>query len=343
MARPPERESSFRADRSSRVVAVTGSASFIGRNLLGLLEEDPHIARVVSFDMEAPVTAGSKTKHYGLDLAQPNAQERLVEVFSAEHVDTVVHLGFLPSPVRRRALSHEVESIGTLRVVNACRQTSVNKLVAWSQTVLYGALPTNPNFLSERSPLQARREEPFFADKIQAENEIARFGSPGKGRVVTILRTGAILGPRIRNYLTRYLSHRVVPMVLGFDPLWQFLHEADAVAAFKLAVDRDVAGTFNIVGSGVLPLSMVIRLAGRTPLPLPRSVADVTWGSLWLAQLADMPSTFIDYLQYLCVADGSLAEKTLGFVPAFSSREALLDYANAQHLRDAKLMAEKAQ
>ena len=158
-----------------------------------------------------------------------------------------------------------------------------------------------------------------------------------------ILRTAPILGPTVRNTLTRYLSHRVVPTILGFDPLWQFLHEADAVAAFKLAIDRGIPGTFNIVGEGVLPLSTAIRLCGRTSLPLPRSVANSVVGALWLAQLAEAPPAFLDYLQYLCVADGAQALKVLGFAPAYTSREALVDYANAQQLRDAKLLSETSQ
>jgi UDP-glucose 4-epimerase len=52
--------------------------------------------------------------------------------------------------------------------------------------------------------------------------------------VVTVLRLAPILGPTVNNYLTRYLGRRVVPTLMGFDPLMQFLHEVDALAAFKL-------------------------------------------------------------------------------------------------------------
>jgi UDP-glucose 4-epimerase len=122
--------------------------------------------------------------------------------------------------------------------------------------------------------------------------------------------------------------------------LIQLLHEADAVAAFKLAVDRDVPGIFNIVGDGVLPLSTVVKLSGRFALPVPRSVANAIGSALWIAQVADVPPTLLDYLQYLCVADGDRARKEMGFAPAFTTREALLDFASAQHLRDARLLSE---
>jgi UDP-glucose 4-epimerase len=326
----------------STVVAVTGSAGFLGLNLIGILEEDERVRRIVSLDIKAPRTAGQKTRHYDLDLTQPGAEERLAEIFAAENVDTLVHLAFLASPSQAMAWAHELESVGTMHLLNGCRRTQVRKIVMWSQSVLYGAHPTNPNFLSEKHPLRARRSEPFFADKIDAEGDVLRFGKPGQGRIVTILRTATILGPTVQNYLTRYLSHRVVPTVLGFDPLWQFVHEADAVAAFKLAVDRDTPGIFNIVGDGVLPLSTVIKLAGRVAVPLPRSFARTLVGGLWMAQLIEAPPSFLDYLMYLCVADGEHAQRQMGFLPVYTTRETLIEFAGAQHLRDVKLLTESA-
>jgi UDP-glucose 4-epimerase len=322
-----------------RVVAITGAATFLGENLIGFLEDDESIERLTGIDGGAPQTAQRKTRIYQLDLSQSAAEDHLGEVLAAEGVDTLVHLAFLPSPTHASAYCHEFESVGTMRALNACRRSHVNKFVMWSQSVLYGARPDNPNFLSEDHPLRAR-SAPFFRDKIEAEEEALRFGAPGRGRSVTILRTAPIVGPSVDNYLTRYLSHRVVPTVLGFDPLWQFLHEADAVRAFRLAVLRDFPGVFNVAPDGVLPLGTAIRLAGRSPLPLPRSLADTVVGALWLAQVAEAPAAFIDYLQYLCVVDGAELERVSGFRPLYTSREALIEYAAAQHLRDVRLLTE---
>ncbi|HEY2410149.1 MAG TPA: NAD-dependent epimerase/dehydratase family protein [Polyangiaceae bacterium] len=323
------------------VVAITGASTLLGTHLIGVLEEEPSVRRIVCLDSSRPRSTGAKARAYDIDLTRSVAEERLAETFSAEAVDVVVHLAFLDSPNHAADYAHELESVGTMQLLNACRRTQVHKVVMWSQTFLYGAHPTNPNYLSEKHPLRARRSEPFFANKIDAESEIARFGLPGRGRIATILRGAPLLGPNADNLLTRYLSRRFIPTVLGFDPLWQFLHEADAVAALRLAVLRDAPGIFNIVGDGVLPLRTAIRLAGRSSLPLPRSFASGITAALWLAQLADAPAGFFDYLQYICVADGALAHKILGFRPAYTSREALVDYANAQHLRDEKLLSER--
>jgi UDP-glucose 4-epimerase len=130
--------------------------------------------------------------------------------------------------------------------------------------------------------------------------------------------------------------------MMGFDPLVQFLHEVDAIAALHLTLLRDVPGTYNIVGDGVLPLSTVIKVAGRIALPVPHPLARSLTALGWVAQLVEAPPTFLKYLRFLCVADGARAQTALGFTPAYTSREALLDFVSAQRLRDVKLLAETA-
>jgi UDP-glucose 4-epimerase len=59
-----------------------------------------------------------------------------------------------------------------------------------------------------------------------------------------------------------------------------------------------------------------------------------------MAQLADAPPSFLKYLRFLCVADGKKAWDTMGFRPAYTTREALLDFTSAQRLRDVHLLSE---
>jgi len=336
----PNDKSSPKASRAGRIVALTGASSFLGRNLVGVLEEDPETNRIVTIDVKSPDTAGAKTRNFEVDLTNPESEEHIAEILAREEVDTLVHLCFLSSPTHATAWAHELESVGTMHLLNAARQVSLRKLVMWSQTILYGAHPTNPNFLTERHALRADTDEPYFADKLGAERELASFAAKSKGTVVTALRTAPILGPTVKNWLTRYLSMRVVPTLLGFDPLLQFVHEVDALAAFKLAIDRDHPGAFNIVGEGVLPLSMVLRVAGRSSMPLVHTLASTLIGAGWAAQISAFPPSFLRYLRYLCVADGEKAARVMGFRPAYTTREALLDYINAERLREARLLQE---
>lgn len=325
---------------AGRRIAIVGARSFLGRNLLALLEDDEKVERLLAIDDEPTVPSarsGARVQSVVADLTAPGAEAKLVAVLGEERIDTVVHVAFLDAPSHASAFAHELESVGTMRLVRALRRTQVTKLVLWSQTWLYGANPGNPNFLSEEHELAAPRSEPWFADKIEAEKEVARFRSDHPEVTVTVLRTAPILGPTIDNLLSRYLGRRLVPTLLGFDPVIQLLHEVDAIGALKWAVFRNVPGVFNIVGDGVLPLSVGIRLAGRRPLPLPHAVVSRVGTAMWMAQLGDAPAGFLRYLRYVCVADGQKA-RSAGHRPTFSTREAILDFVGAQRLRDVHLL-----
>lgn len=330
------------ARRGGLVVAVTGASSFLGSNLIGVLEEDARVDRIVALDVRPPRTAGKKTRTYEVDLTRPAIDARLSEILLAEGATSLAHLAYLASPGHAPGYTHELESVGTMHVLWAARQARIRKVVAWSQTILYGAHPSNPNFLTERHPLRAPSSEPYFESKLEAEAELERFARRYPETVVTVLRTAPILGPTVRNVVTRYLARRVVPTLMGFDPLVQLLHEVDAIAAFKLAIDRDVPGVFNVVGGGVLPLSTVIKLAGRVALPVPHVLAGPLGRALWVAQLADAPPAFFSFLRYVSVADGRKARETMGFSPTYDTREAVLDFTSAQRLRDVRLLSESS-
>jgi UDP-glucose 4-epimerase len=323
-----------------RIVALTGPRTFLGRNLLGLLEEDDRVRRLVVIDDQAPVSAGSKTRSYVVDRTQPNASARMAEILAAESVDAFVHLGFLASPARNTAWAHEIESVGTLHVLNACRERPVQKLVLASSSHLYGARFDNPNFLTEDHPLRGLPNCPFLGDKIDAEHQVAAYARDHQDAQVTVLRFAPLLGPTVESYITRWLARPVVPTLLGFDPLVQFVHEVDALAALKLAIDRDVSGIFNIAAEGVLPVSTVIKLAGRAILPLPHFVAERLDALLWLAGLSDVPAPMLQFLRHLCVADGEKARAELGFSPGYTTREAALEFGATLRLREARLLTE---
>jgi len=323
-----------------RCVAITGANTFLGRNIVGVLEEDDSVGRIVVIDVKNPSAAGPKTVFYEVDLTQPAVESRVAEILHAEQVETLVHLAFAASPTQATAWAHELESVGTMHVLAACRKHALRKLVVRSSVLVYGPHPSNPNFLNEDHPLRGLHGSHFVDDKLDVEQQVKKFAEHQTTCCVTVLRLAPILGPTIDNYVVRWLSRRLVPTVMGHDPLVQFLHEVDAVAALKLAIDREVPGAFNIVGEGVLPISTVVKLAGRLGLPIPYPLFRRIAGLLWVAQLSEAPPQFVAALRYLCVAEGARARGQLGFRPVYSSRDAVLDFEGALRLREARLLHE---
>jgi UDP-glucose 4-epimerase len=84
----------------------------------------------------------------------------------------------------------------------------------------------------------------------------------------------------------------------------------------------------------------VVTLAGRTPIPLPRPLLRAGTSALWTVGLNEAPVPFVDFLRYLCIADGQKAARELGWRAAYTAREAVLDFGGALRLREARLLGE---
>ena len=119
--------------------------------------------------------------------------------------------------------------------------------------------------MARRFPLRTR----FQRDVGELENYFETFSRRFPEVTVTMLRYQPSLGPRIDSPLTRYLRSPVVPVQLGFDPLLQFVHADDAVAALEAARAATACpAPVNVAGEGSISLSRLLRLAGKLPLPV---------------------------------------------------------------------------
>jgi UDP-glucose 4-epimerase len=313
-------------DPEARVVAVTGAQSYLGLELIKRLEADRRYRRIIALDIRKPTIPLDKTEFVPLDLTLPTADADLLATLERESVDTVVHAAFLSYPTHATEWAHELEDIGTMHVFNACARVRPARIVMASSTLVYGAAATNPNFLAEDAELKGHSDSRFINDKVRAEQQAARFADENPDIAVAVLRFAPVMGPTVTNWFTRFFSRPMAPVLMGYDPLLQFVHERDAVAAFKKVLDLEVRGPFNIVGKGVLPYTTVLALMGKVPLPMPHFLARPLSKALWMTQVFDSPPSFLDFLRYLCVADGARAGRELGFTPTFGIKRTILDF-----------------
>jgi UDP-glucose 4-epimerase len=315
---------------SGRTVAVTGACTYLGSELLRRMDEDPRYGRVLALDVRAPRTLGHKVKFVELDLTQPTVDAELATLLAREHVDTFVHGAFLSHPTHALDWAHELEDVGTMHVLNACSGAPPRRFVMISTTLVYGAHPKNPNFLTEEAELRGHRSDDhsgrFVNDKVRAERQVQRFAREHNDVEVCVLRFAPILGPTVSNVVTRFFSRPIAPVIMGHDPLMQLVHEQDAAWALQRAVESHATGAFNIVGKGVLPYATILALLGRVPIPMPQLLARPLAKALWATQLVGSPPSFLDYLLYMCVADGAKAQRELGFSPRLSIKRTILDF-----------------
>ncbi len=312
-----------------KVVLVTGVAGYWGSRVAARLvtEADHH---VIGLDVERPAE-----EIKGLDFVQADVRNPLlVDLLKAEGVDTVCHLAFVES-IRRSESVFDLNVMGTTRLLGACAEAGVRKVVLRSSTAVYGARPTNPAFLTEDHALRGSRRYGYTRDMV----EIAAFCNGFCRRVpemtLTVLRFASIIGPAADTPMTRFLREPWAPSLFGFDPMMQLIHEDDVVEALAHAVLNNVPGMFNVAAVDALPLSKIRGLAGKALLPVFHPFA--YWGLGLLGgrglQLSRCLPMEPDYLRFPWVGDLTKMGEELGFEPRYTAEESLAEFAERNRLR----------
>lgn len=307
-------------------IAITGASSFLGERILRRLIREGHGDDLVVIDVAEPSISEASIHFHKVDLTEPAADQAMLDLFKADGIDTVLHMAFFTNPRRDTTNAHELESIGTLAVLAAAAAASVKNFVMRSFTFVYGARGQNPALIRETTPLPPRSGLAWLQDKVEAEEHAALFAKRYPEMAVRVLRFAPLLGPHVRTFYSRIFDRRLVPTLLGYDPLLQLLHPDDAEEALFRAIFSAARGAINIAPRGVLPLASAIHLSGKVKAPVPHLAAYWAVDALYAAGLVEAPSGFIDYVRYPCVADGEKAKRDLDFVAKYSSREAVDRY-----------------
>jgi UDP-glucose 4-epimerase len=282
-------------------------------------------------DTEDPRHELQRTEFVRLEI-EPGLLRRIL---NAAAIDTVIDTRLLTNPlIESLSRTHEVNVTGTEAILAACsdRESSVRKLVFKSSAHYYGWGSGDPAFLQEDMSPRRPPATAIERDVVGAEAAVQEFAARQPDRTVTVLRLADQVGGAEGASRAGLLSLPVIPSMLGFDPRCQFVHEDDVVGALAFAARRDLPGVYNVAGDGVLVLSEVVSLLGKTMLPvLP------PWGlGFAAAQLRRLglrvPVETIRQLRYGRGLDNRRL-KAAGYAYRYTSREAVLKLRAGQRLR----------
>jgi UDP-glucose 4-epimerase len=144
----------------------------------------------------------------------------------------------------------------------------VRKLIFKSSAHYYGCNQDDPAFFTESMGRPHPPRTPIERDIVEAEASVEEFREKNPDVCVTAFRFANVLGPDVQTAHTRVFELPVVPMILGFDPRYQFVHEDDVVNALKHAALHDLPGIYNVAGDGVLAFTEICSLLGKQFVPV---------------------------------------------------------------------------
>jgi UDP-glucose 4-epimerase len=294
----------------------------------------------------AKITAELLTKHYpdihihGVD-SRPIDQSNLRKQISAQQIkynrtnfeklfrehqfDSVLHLGRLGhSPalgnIHKRI---DINLIGTNTILELAQKFNAKKVVILSTHHVYGALPDNPMFLKEDSPLRASFKYAELRDVVEMDQMCTNWMWKNQNNIETIvLRPSNIIGPQIKNSITQYLKTPLAPIPIDYNPMFQFIHEFDMASMIVNALDSFKTGIYNVTNDDFITLHEAAQIIGVKKIKVP--IIAVEQLTKVISPVWSFPLYLLDYIKYPSTLDNSELKKSLGDNSfRFTSREAL--------------------
>ena len=258
-------------------ILVTGGAGFVGSHIVESLVAQG--ARVIVFDnISSGKIENLKAVEDDVEVIRGNILDYKSLLEAYRGVDIISHQAAqleIFNGIDNPSEDLKINTIGTLNVLNAARESKVEKVVNASSACVYGQAqqipqseehPTNPNWAYGVSKLAAEKYCQIYRDY---------FGIP-----IVSLRYGIVYGERewFGRVLTMFIK-RVMnsepPVIFGDGKqIRDFIHVTDLVQMHNLCIERDeVDGkVFNVatsMGTTVGELAnIVIECSGNSLSPL---------------------------------------------------------------------------
>ncbi len=298
-------------------VLIPGIASKIGNIVAEELLSEGH--EVIGIDRRQWFSAPKAIEMHQIDIRKRAAED----VFRRVRPEAVIHMATVTHLVARTEERYRINLGGTRAVFEHCRAHGVKHAIFVGRHTYYGAGPDTALYHAEDEPPMAVTTFPELADLVAADLYAATALWRHPELVTTVLRICYTLGPTGSGTLAAFLRGPRVPTILGFDPLFQFMHEKDVASAICLALKARIRGVYNVSGPQPLPLSVIIREAGRSMVPLPEFVFRNVLGRFGLPKL---PPGAVSHIKYPVVVDSAAFRAATGFQHAIDEVEAIREY-----------------
>lgn len=241
-----------------------------------------------------------------------NDFERL---FRSYNFDYVYHLGRMThakiNPRASLAQRLDLNVMGTNRVLELSLQHKVKKIVMLSTWHVYGAFPDNPIFIPENSLLRASIKNADLRDVVEMDQLSTNFMWKNQADIETVVfRPCSIIGPTIKNSMTKYLTNTLAPVGVDYNPMMQFVHEYDMAKVLSRALKSIPTGIYNVAPDDFMTIQDSKKFT--TPRAFPFSVIALEGIAKLINQTSwSVPSYLIDYLKYPCLLSNKELKKHL--------------------------------
>jgi len=294
---------------TAKTVLVTGAAGSLAKRVIARLHPTYN---VIAVDFRHKVDLDGGIPSYRVETHKRDFED----VFRNHKIDAIIHIGRIFAHESDRHRRYNANVLGMKKLLELAKRYGVGQIIVHSTFLVYGATAYNPALLDEDQPLKASEVTQELVDSVELESLANIFLWKHPELNITILRPCTVLGPGVRNTMSILLARPLVPVLVGFSPMMQFLHVDDMADAIKAAFEQNKPGIYNVAPDDWIAYQDAVDQSGCRRLPIlsvppaiPRMVSNLlNWNAFF-------PAYMIDFFKYPVVIDGKLFRETFAWRP----------------------------
>ena len=298
-----------------RKVIVTGSACTFANALLPILTSDERIEQIIGIDRSEPSFRHERFTQVLLDLRSPQIARILAGA------DAVIHLGSVTRDDLTTATTESGVHPGQ-NVFRCAAQQQVPIAVYMSSAAVY-ELPARQRPIDEQQPRAALHGFAWAEDHVALESWLDTFEPEHPAMRIVRLRPHLIVGthgsPAVRRLLRSLFSVRLARTA----SVLQCVHALDVARAVQYALQRDVAGAFNLACGNTATLREMQRLSGGGLVSIPFAIA-YRVARRATRETGGGEPVWMELLRHEVVLNTNRARRRLGWKPLYDTVSACL-------------------
>ena len=303
-------------------ILITGGGGYLGSQVVARLAALPDGERpeaLVSHDLREPASRLPHVDYLACDIRSPE----LAEALALHRIDVVVHLAaIMPSgKAQTRDFEYDVDVNGTRKLLQACVQHGVKRIVVSSSGAAYGYHIDNAPWLTEDMPVRGNAVFAYSHHKRLVEEMLADYRAKHPELEQVVLRIGTILGPTVRNQITDMFEKPRLLAIRGSDSPFVFIWDQDVVGIILRAVSDGPAGIYNVAGDGALTIHEIAQRLGKKTRRLPSWLLRGALSILNPMGLTQYGPEQLDFLRYRPVLLNARLKTVFGYTPTYTSAQ----------------------